>query len=114
MAHSWLSRSSMLNRRSSIRPAKLRRRSTRLVIERWRVQFPPRALGVKVMAKILPIITQTKRERYAAWRLRALMRKVSVIKRGSRQGSIAQTVERRSHKSVTGGSIPPRATIIER
>ena len=30
------------------------------------------------------------------------------------RGSIAQTVERRSHKSVAGGSIPPRATSIER
>jgi hypothetical protein len=62
------------------------------------------------MAKILPIITQTKGERYAAWRFRALVRKLTVIGRKFRRGSIAQTVERRSHKSVTGGSIPPRAT----
>jgi hypothetical protein len=62
------------------------------------------------MAKILPIITETKRERYLDWRKRALVRKLAVIKRGTRRGSIAQTVERRSHKSVTGGSIPPRAT----
>ena len=61
------------------------------------------------MAKILPIITETKRERYAAWRRKALVRRLTMIRRSSRRGSIAQTAERRSHKSVTGGSIPPRA-----
>jgi hypothetical protein len=61
------------------------------------------------MAKILPIITETKRERYAAWRMRGLVRKLAVIRRKSSRGSIAQTAERRSHKSVAGGSIPPRA-----
>jgi hypothetical protein len=34
------------------------------------------------MANVLPIITETKRERYAAWRRRALVRMVAVIKRG--------------------------------
>jgi hypothetical protein len=71
--------------------------------------IPAAGSEVKVMAKILPIITETKRERYAAWRRQALVRKLVVITRRSRRGSIAQTVERRSHKSVTGGSIPPRA-----
>lgn len=66
------------------------------------------------MAKILPIITETKSERYAAWRKKALVRKLAVIRWRSRRGSIAQTVERRSHKSVTGGSIPPRAIRGER
>jgi hypothetical protein len=61
------------------------------------------------MAKILPIITQPKRERYIAWRKRGLVRKLTMIRRTSRRGSIAQTVERRSHKPVAGGSIPPRA-----
>ena len=63
------------------------------------------------MAKILPIITETNHERYPAWRRRALVRKLALIRRSSRRGSIAQTVERRSHKSVTGGSIPPRAIV---
>lgn len=76
--------------------------------------IPAAGSEVKIMAKILPIITDTQRERYAAWRLRALVRKVAVIRRRSRRGSIAQTVERRSHKSVTGGSIPPRAIRGER
>lgn len=76
--------------------------------------IPAAGSEVKVMAKILPIITETKRQRYPASRLRALVRKVAVIRGRSRRGSIAQTVERRSHKSVAGGSIPPRATIIER
>jgi hypothetical protein len=92
--------------------------------------------SVIVMAKILPIITETKRDRYATWRLKGLVRKLAVIRRRSEgttedrrrrtatvashrslvvfRGSIAQTVERRSHKSVAGGSIPPRATSIER
>lgn len=60
------------------------------------------------MAKILPIITDTTRERYATWRKRKLVLKLTLIRR-SRRGSIAQTEERRSHKSVAGGSIPPRA-----
>lgn len=65
------------------------------------------------MAKILPIITDISRERYAAWRKRAIVRKLALIRR-SRRGSIAQTAERRSHKSVAGGSIPPRAIRGER
>jgi hypothetical protein len=60
------------------------------------------------MAKILPIITGTWYERYTAGRRRALVRKLTLIRR-SRRGSIAQTAERRSHKSVVGGSTPPRA-----
>jgi len=35
------------------------------------------------MAKLLPIITETKRDRYAAWRLRALVRKLALIRRRS-------------------------------
>ena len=69
-------------------------------------------LEVKLMAKILPIITSTRRERYIAGRKRALVRKLTLIRR-SRRGSIAQTAERRSHKSVAGGSIPPRATNVD-
>ena len=61
------------------------------------------------MAKLLPIITFTKRNRLMALRLRNVARKAAVIRRRSRRGSIAQTAERRSHKSVNGGSIPPRA-----
>ncbi len=61
------------------------------------------------MARILPIINETMRERYAAWRKRALVDKLAVIRQRSRRGSIAQLAERRSHKSVAGGSIPPRA-----
>jgi hypothetical protein len=71
--------------------------------------IPAAGSEVRIMAKILPIITQTKLERYAAWRRNALVRKMAVIRRRSRHGSIAQTAERRSHKSVAGGSIPPRA-----
>ena len=66
------------------------------------------------MAKILPIITESKRERYIAWRTKALVRKLTMIRRSPRRGSIAQTAERRSHKSVAGGSIPPRAIRGER
>ena len=62
----------------------------------------------ELMAKILPIITETKRERYIAWRKRALVRKLTMIRRTGR-GSIAQTAERRSHKPDVGGSTPPRA-----
>ena len=40
---------------------------------------------------------------------RSLVRKLAVIRQGSSRGSIAQLEERRSHKSVAGGSIPPRA-----
>jgi hypothetical protein len=65
------------------------------------------------MAKILPIITDTKRDRYATWRKRKLVLELTLIRR-SRRGSIAQTAERRSHKSVAGGSIPPRAIRGER
>ena len=61
------------------------------------------------MARILPIITETNRSRYVAWRFRALARKAAVISRRTRRGSIAQTEERRSHRSVAGGSTPPRA-----
>ena len=71
--------------------------------------IPAAGSEVRIMAKILPIITQTKLERYAAWRRNALVIKMTVIRRRSRYGSIAQTAERRSHKSVAGGSIPPRA-----
>jgi hypothetical protein len=63
------------------------------------------------MAKILPIVTADALRRHAEWRFRILVRKLAAIKKS--RGSIAQTVERRSHKSVTGGSIPPRATSIE-
>ena len=99
------------NRQSKMkeRPAKLRGRSTRSVIERWRVRFPPRAFEVIVMAKILPVITAGARDRDLTRRLKAVARKLAVIRRKSRRGSIAQTAERRSHKSVAGGSIPPRA-----
>jgi hypothetical protein len=72
--------------------------------------IPAAGSEVKVMAKILPIITQTRRERYAAWRMRALVRQLAVIKRKSLSGSIAQTAERTPHKGEGGGSIPPRAT----
>jgi hypothetical protein len=65
------------------------------------------------MAKILPIITDTKRDRYATWRKRKLVLELTLIRR-SRRGSIAQTAERRSHKSAAGGSIPPRAIRGER
>ena len=69
-------------------------------------------LEVKIMAKILPIIIANWRERYITGRKRALVRKLTLIRR-CRRGSIAQTAERRSHKSVAGGSTPPRATIVD-
>src|SRR2546422_9339596 len=62
----------------------------------------------ELMAKILPIITKTQRERNIAWRKHALVRKLTMIRR-TRRGSIAQTAERRSHKPDAGGSTPPRA-----
>ena len=62
------------------------------------------------MAKILPIITQTQRERYMARRMNALVRKLAVIRRKSVRGSVAQMEERTPHKGERGGSIPPRAT----
>ena len=66
------------------------------------------------MAKILPIITETKRERYTAWRKRALVRKLAGIRWRSRRGSIAQLAERTPHKGEAGGSTPPRAIRGER
>ena len=103
------------NRQSGIKAAREAQMAERSIGNREVASSIPAAGSeVKVMAKILPIITETKRQRYPASRLRALVRKVAVIRGRSRRGSIAQTVERRSHKSVAGGSIPPRATIIER
>jgi hypothetical protein len=64
------------------------------------------------MAKILPIVTADTQRRHAEWRFRILVRKLTAIKRS--RGWIAQTEERRSHKSAAGGSIPPPAIRGER
>jgi hypothetical protein len=62
------------------------------------------------MAKILPIITDGKRNRYIRCRLRAAARKLAVLRGGRLRSSIAQLAERTPHKGEGGGSIPPRAT----
>lgn len=69
--------------------------------------IPAAGSDVKVMAKILPIVTADAQRRHAEWRFRILVRKLAAIKKS--RGWIAQTEERRSHKSAAGGSIPPPA-----
>ncbi len=59
------------------------------------------------MAKVLPIITTDTERRQEVRRVRALLRKVSVIRRN---GSIAQKAERTTHNGEVGRSIRPRAT----
>ena len=71
-----------------------------------------RRSSVIVMAKILPTVTADAQRRHAEWRFRILVRKLAAIKKS--RGWVAQTAERRSHKSVAGGSIPPPAIRGER